>query len=153
MPCPLSSPSACGLCCVCSCRSFLHIERSENWRTLLVQANLPVRGYDVWSALPVHGEFEVGNDKFAIAVLGLLGKMTGACAIESSRFGLTGPHVNVSNGDSGEAEDKIPERQKVAAGRLKIDVQLKALGLLGVWFQCSSEGGREGGSLRSQICC
>ena len=80
---------------------------------------------------------------FAVAVLGLLGKMTGACAIESSRFTITGPHANISNGDGGVADEKIPERQKTVEGRLKVDVQLKALGTLGVWFQCSSEHDRE----------
>ena len=49
----------------------------------------------------------------------------------------------MSTGDAGSIAEKISERQKSVEKRLKVDVQLKALGVLGLWFQCSSEGGRE----------
>jgi hypothetical protein len=74
---------------------------------ILVQQILPVRGYDVWSARPVH-KFHVHGREAELAVLGVLGKMTGACAIVESTFRNEGEW-------------------------LKIGVQLKALGVLGIW--------------------
>jgi len=105
---------------------------------MLVQANLPVRGYDIWSAVPVHGTFEMGAGAGAgagetggrslqVAVMGLLGKMTGACALVGSSFAVTGP--------PGADEQVWNEAQRDVERRLKIEVQIKALGVLGVWFQ------------------
>jgi hypothetical protein len=74
---------------------------------MLVQATLGIRGYDIWSALPVH-RFRVHERDVEVAIIGLLGKMTGACAIVESTF-------------------------KNEGARLKIGVQLKALGVLGIW--------------------
>lgn len=75
---------------------------------MIVQQTLEVRGYDVWSALPVH-DFIVHDKKVEVAIPGLLGKMTGACAIIESRLSIEGE-------------------------RLKIEVQLKALGVFGIWI-------------------
>lgn len=80
----------------------------------LLEGKLGVRGHDIWSALPVH-LCDLGEAKVDVAVLGLIGKMTGACAIIDSRF---------STAESGR--------------RLKIAVQLKALGKLGVWINDAS---------------
>ena len=76
----------------------------------LLQGKLGVRGYDIWSALPVH-TLKLKNGSIETAVLGLLGKMTGACALIDSHFSVT--------------ED---ER------RCKMHVQLKTLGTLGIWL-------------------
>ncbi|KAK5090291.1 hypothetical protein LTR05_000463 [Lithohypha guttulata] len=97
---------------------------------ILVQGNLPIRGYDIWSAIPVHGPFVLDGDRrFDVAVIGLLDKMTGACALQGSRFSITGP----ADAD----EDTWSEKQRTVQRRLKADVTLKALGTLGVWFQCT----------------
>ena len=53
-----------------------------------MSVTLPVRGYDVLSAYPVHQLF-LGQEKVSLAVLGLLGKMVGACAIISSDLRIT----------------------------------------------------------------
>lgn len=84
----------------------------------LIQCTLPVRGYDVWTAVPVH-TFHLPNSESALdlAVLGLLGKFTGACAIIESNFNLA------------ESETEVQ-----AGRRLKIHVQLKAVGVLGIWL-------------------
>ena len=75
----------------------------------LLQGRLGVRGYDIWSALPVRA-FELVKGVVEVAVLGLLGKMTGAAAVVESGFELN---------DGGK--------------RVRTRVQLKALGTLGVW--------------------
>ena len=75
----------------------------------LLQGRLKVRGYDIWSAVPVR-EVQLESGMVEVAVLGLVGKMTGACAIIES-------HVEPSENDK----------------RLKVRVQLKALGTLGIW--------------------
>ena len=75
---------------------------------MLVQETLAVRGYDIWTALPVH-RFCVHEQDVEVVVIGLLGKMTGACAIIDSTI-------------------------KNEGERLKIGVQLKALGVLGIWI-------------------
>lgn len=103
-------------------------------RDMLVQANLPIRGYDIWSALPVHGPFNIDGRSLDVAVVGLLGKMTGACALIGSRFSLTGPHNDGTNGEV----PGVSSRQKTVGGRLRIDVQMKALGILGVWVRVSA---------------
>ena len=76
----------------------------------LLQGKLGVRGYDIWSALPVHS-LKLESGSIEAAVIGLLGKMTGACAIVDSHFCVT----------KGEK-------------RCKVQVQLKTLGTLGVWI-------------------
>ena len=75
----------------------------------LLEGKLGVRGYDIWSALPVH-ETKLESGNIEVAVLGLLGKMTGAAAIIDSHFAVN-------------------ENEK----RLRVHVQLKALGTLGIW--------------------
>lgn len=100
-------------------------------RDMLVQANLPIRGYDIWSALPVHGPFDLSHRTLDVAVIGLLGKMTGACALVGSRFSLTGP--------AGQELFAASKRQKEVERRLRIDVQMKALGVLGIWVKVSGE--------------
>lgn len=82
----------------------------------LLEATLPTRGYDIWSALPIQGPQKLKEKNVEIAVAGLIGKMVGACAILSSRFEPT--------------ED---------GSRLRVFVQLKALGILGVWVSDASE--------------
>ena len=74
---------------------------------MLVHQILDIRGYDIWSALPVHS-FTLHDKPVDVAILGLLGKMSGACAIVESRL-------------------------KVEGERLKVVVELKALGVLGIW--------------------
>lgn len=76
----------------------------------LLECTLPVRGYDIWTALPIHGPFSLQSSQPEVAVIGLLGKMTGACAIVEGSFTMV-------------------ENEQ----RLKVHVQLKALGTLGVW--------------------
>lgn len=86
---------------------------------MLIATTLAVRGYDVLSAYPVH-RLMLGEVEMSVAVLGLLGKMTGACAIISSDIHVT------ENGK-----------------RLRLDVSLKALGLLGIWMSdLNGKGGR-----------
>ena len=72
---------------------------------LLFVGSLPVRGWDILTAYPVHTTAE-GKE---VAVMGLLGKMTGVCAVESTSWNV------------------------LENGRLKIRVVLKAVGKLGVW--------------------
>lgn len=92
----------------------------------LLQCTLPIRGYDVWTALPVHTFHPPGWDHSVdIAVLGLLGKFTGACGIIESSFNFAeleadqGPHT------------------------MKVHIKLKALGVLGVWFSDAQSAGRQ----------
>jgi Raffinose synthase or seed imbibition protein Sip1 len=76
---------------------------------------LPVRGYDILTAHPVY-DFsmpalqQTPASSTSIAILGLLGKMTGASAITSLDF------------------------KNVDASKLRTYVSLKALGTLGVWI-------------------
>ena len=77
----------------------------------LLQGELSVRGWDIWSAIPVH-KIQL-SDELApteVAVLGLMGKMTGSVAIIESQ-------CSVVDGEK----------------RTKVGVHLKALGTLGVW--------------------
>ncbi|KIW71808.1 hypothetical protein PV04_00041 [Phialophora macrospora] len=83
----------------------------------LLQCTLPVRGYDVWTALPVHTfHLPASDSDLDVAVLGLLGQFTGAAAIVESNFNL----------------DEVTSEG--VSHRLKIHVQLKAFGLLGIWL-------------------
>ncbi|RMZ75537.1 hypothetical protein DV738_g5403, partial [Chaetothyriales sp. CBS 135597] len=86
---------------------------------MLLRGKLPVRGYDVWSALPVH--------QVKLAVLGLLGKMVGAAAVIESRVESRGRKV-------------------------RLHVQLKALGTLGIWLRRVKvdEGENGGGNVDEQ---
>ena len=77
---------------------------------MLISSTLAVRGYDVLSAYPIH-TFGLHDEAVSVAVLGLVGKMTGACAIISSDMYVT------ENGN-----------------RLRMDISLKALGTLSVWI-------------------
>lgn len=97
----------------------------------LLQANLAVRGYDVWTSIPVHGPYSVGQRHLQIAIMGLLGKMTGACALVASRMAMTGL--------AGDETANVSQRQRNVQARLRLDVGMKALGVLGVWV--SSSGG------------
>ena len=83
----------------------------------LIQCTLPIRGYDVWTAVPVH-TFRLSASEYDldVAVLGLLSKFTGSVAIVESSFN----YEEVST----ETRDH----------RMKIHVQLKALGVLGIWL-------------------
>ena len=86
---------------------------------MLISTTLGVRGYDVLSAYPVQ-KLMLGEAEIEVAVLGLLGKMTGACAIVSSDIHIT------ENGK-----------------RLRADISLKALGRLGIWMShLKNKGGR-----------
>jgi hypothetical protein len=86
---------------------------------MLIATTLAARGYDILSAYPVHKRV-LGEEEISVAVLGLLGKMTGACAIISSDIHIT------ENGK-----------------RLRMDVSLKALGVLGIWMSdLKGKGGR-----------
>ena len=77
---------------------------------MLISTAMGVRGYDVLSAYPVQ-KLVLGKADIEVAVLGLLGKMTGACAIVSSNIRVT------ENGK-----------------RLRMDLSLKAMGRLGIWM-------------------
>ena len=78
---------------------------------MLISTTLSVRGYDILSAYPVH-YFSLNDTALEVAVLGLLGKMTGACAIMSSNLHLT---------------------RNEGKKRLRVEISLKALGVLGIW--------------------
>ena len=86
----------------------------------LLQGKLGVRGYDIWSALPVHS-IKLESGSIEAAVIGLLGKMTGACAIVDSQFSVT-------------------EGEK----RCKVQVQLKTLGTLGFWINDPDHASQDG---------
>ncbi|RMD40466.1 hypothetical protein DV735_g4650, partial [Chaetothyriales sp. CBS 134920] len=85
---------------------------------MLLRGRLPVRGYDVWSALVVQevkvkgkgSEKEEDEDTIELAVLGLLGKMVGAAAV---------------------IENRVESRGR----KIRCHVQLKALGTLGIWLR------------------
>jgi hypothetical protein len=76
----------------------------------LIHISLGVRGYDILSAYPLRGFVdEKKNETTWIANLGLLGKMAGAAAI---------------------VDNKIT---KLENGRIVIDTNIKALGVLGIY--------------------
>lgn len=98
------------------------IPSASNPSSNLISLTLPIRGYDILTAHPVH-EFSISQSKQAsaseepktpiktsIAILGLLGKMTGACAITLTHL------------------------ETVGTTKLRVHVQLKALGTLGLWI-------------------
>jgi hypothetical protein len=78
----------------------------------LVSVNLEQKGWEILTAYPTRS-FDIGtriHDLTHVAVLGLLGKMTGAAAVVSSDIFM------------------------LENGRLRFDVHLKALGTLGIYF-------------------
>jgi hypothetical protein len=86
----------------------------------LTSITLPIRGYDILTAHPVYdfttsthpeGPAATTTTTAAIAILGLLGKMTGACAITSTQFEAVG-----------------------TTQKLQMHISLKALGTLGIWI-------------------
>ena len=77
----------------------------------LLLCKLPKCGYDVWTALPVQIVELPESKEIEVAVLGLLGKFTGACVITACDVGTL---------ESGK--------------RAKIAVGMKALGTLGIWL-------------------
>lgn len=87
----------------------------------LLHCKLPRCGYDVWSALPVQTVELHDGGEIDVAVLGLLGKFTGSCAIVSSDIDAT---------ESGK--------------KIKVGVALKALGTLGVWISDGDNDKTEG---------
>ncbi|PYH92320.1 glycoside hydrolase [Aspergillus ellipticus CBS 707.79] len=74
----------------------------------LVSVALPQKGWEILTTYPTHS-FTLRPGKTKVAALGLIGKMTGAAALRSS-------DVYMGN------------------GRLRIDISLKALGILGIYF-------------------
>ncbi|CAI4218647.1 unnamed protein product [Parascedosporium putredinis] len=75
----------------------------------LLAVTLDQRGYEIFTAYPTL-RFDAGNKEVLVANLGLLGKMTGAAAVASSKF-------------------RVADN-----GRLRLDTDLKALGTLGVYI-------------------
>ena len=74
-----------------------------------IHTQLEPSQWDIFSAYSV-SEFTVKSKKLGIAMLGLIGKMTGSCAVSSCKMYI---------------ED---------SGRLRIWTSLKALGTLGLWI-------------------
>jgi hypothetical protein len=90
---------------------------------MLFHVALPVRGYNILSAFPVH-DVALGGAALSVAVLGLRGEMAGACALLGSEVGVT------ENG-----------------ARMHVWVALKALGVLGVWVSDLGERSVDDGML------
>jgi hypothetical protein len=75
----------------------------------LIYVSLGVRGYDILSAYPLRGFVDEKKEKTIwIANLGLLGKMAGAAAV---------------------VENKM---EKLENGKIVVDTNIKALGVLGI---------------------
>ncbi|RDI84867.1 hypothetical protein Vi05172_g4892 [Venturia inaequalis] len=79
-------------------------------KKISVCTELGTKGYDILSAYPILGPFEVKSGQVSVAPLGLVGKMTGAAAI-----------VNL---------DTTVETN----GRLRIWISLKAFGVYGIYI-------------------
>jgi hypothetical protein len=78
-------------------------------KSSLIYVSLDVRGYDILSAYPLRGFVDEKHGETTwLANLGLLGKMAGAAAI---------------------VDNKIT---KLETGKIVIDTNIKALGLLGM---------------------
>ena len=91
------------------------IPRASHPPSNLTSVTLPVRGYDILTAYPVYNlsppnQQQKSASITSIAVLGLLGKMTGACAISSTNI------------------------EAVGTSKMRIHISLKALGTLGIWI-------------------
>ena len=89
-------------------------------RTPVVSLEVEVKGYEILCAYPLRsftlsGSTGLRSSSTKIAILGLLGKMTGAAAITNSSMRIEGN------------------------GRLKIGVSLKAMGVLGVYVSTLHE--------------
>ena len=85
-------------------------------RHSLLYVSLEVRGYEIFSSYPLRGFVDEKREETTwIANLGLLGKMAGAAAVVSSKL------------------------EKLENGRIVIDTNIKALGILG---RLSSESSR-----------
>ncbi|KAH7058645.1 raffinose synthase protein-like protein Sip1 [Macrophomina phaseolina] len=78
-----------------------------------IHVELPIQGWEILSASPIHTHSTPHNKDIKLSVLGLVGKMTGAAAI-----------VNY---------DVYVERE--GTKRLRIWTSLKALGTYGLWFK------------------
>ncbi|TVY71546.1 putative galactinol--sucrose galactosyltransferase [Lachnellula suecica] len=77
----------------------------------LVHISLGIRGYDILSSYPLRGFVdEMKNETTWLANLGLIGKMAGAAAIVDNRI------------------------TKLENGKIVIDTNLKALGILGIYI-------------------
>lgn len=83
----------------------------------LTLITLPIRGYDILTAYPVYDfplqsprQSIVSKTATSLAIFGLLGKMTAACAITSTNF------------------------EAVGTSKLRVYISLKALGTLGIWI-------------------
>ncbi|KAL4878471.1 raffinose synthase or seed imbibition protein Sip1-domain-containing protein [Aspergillus karnatakaensis] len=76
----------------------------------ILSTSLDVRGWEILTAYPVHSINFKNDLPTQVSILGLLGKMTGVAALLSS--------------------DVYVESN----GRLRVDVALKALGVLGIYF-------------------
>ncbi|KAL2815605.1 glycoside hydrolase superfamily [Aspergillus cavernicola] len=77
--------------------------------TSTVSINLAQKSWEILTAYPTHS-LTLSSKSIHLAVLGLLGKMTGVAALVNS-------DINISSN-----------------GRLRIDVSLKALGILGIYI-------------------
>ncbi|KAK2766672.1 hypothetical protein FQN54_005985 [Arachnomyces sp. PD_36] len=77
----------------------------------LIVVSLQPKGWEILTAYPVHDFSLHDGQNFRVAVLGLLGKMTGVAAITSSDIFV------------------VPENK-----RLKFSINLKALGVLGIYI-------------------
>ncbi|GAB1217732.1 hypothetical protein ATERTT37_006973 [Aspergillus terreus] len=80
-----------------------------------VAVNLDHKGWEILTTYPLHTRTMKGDKECSVAILGLLGKMTGAAAIVNSDI------------------------QVEPNGRLRCDISLKALGTLGVYFSLLPE--------------
>ena len=102
----------------------------------LIFITLPVRGYDILTAYPIY-DFSLLRSQqqpqsspstttttTSIAILGLVGKMTAACALNSTYF------------------ESAPNK-----GTLHVYISLKALGTLGIWMSDLAARSIEGGFL------
>jgi hypothetical protein len=76
-------------------------------KRVAISTDLGVKGYDILSAYPLQGPFQVKSGDVSVAPLGLLGKLSGAAAIVNSNIVLE------SN------------------GRLRVWISLKAFGIYG----------------------
>ncbi|XMA11985.1 hypothetical protein WAI453_004776 [Rhynchosporium graminicola] len=77
----------------------------------LVPVSLGVRGYEIMSAYPLRGFYDEGKkETMWIANLGLLGKMAGAAAVVGNKI------------------------EKLENGKVVVDTNIKALGVLGIYI-------------------
>ncbi|KAF2840507.1 glycoside hydrolase family 36 protein [Patellaria atrata CBS 101060] len=84
-------------------------ERNDTFA--FVRLELPVQGWEILSAYPVHRFKRTGKTDITVANLGLVGKMTGAAAIVNTMM-----HIEET-------------------GRFRMWTSLKALGTFGLWIE------------------